>query len=150
MVLDGLKIPQSISIARFLARRFNLAGKDELENLKTDVLVDTLSDLRNSFYQKVFLAKDENKAEAKEKFADDLKLHLGRIEKLVGEYGSNGYAVGSSVTWADFELYEVSSSILLHFTNGLEGYNGILNVRKNLENHHVIGQYIKNRPSTTF
>ena len=150
MVLDDLKIPQSISIARFLARRFKLDGKDELEQLKTDVLVDTLSDLRNSFVQKVFLVKDEDKAEAKLKFVDDMNTHLGRIEKLVKEYGSNGYSVGSSLTWSDFELYEVTERMQSYYPNVLENSKSIINLRNSLENHPIIGVYLKNRPVTSF
>ena len=29
--VDGVKLPQSAAIARFLAKRFNLAGKDDFE-----------------------------------------------------------------------------------------------------------------------
>ncbi len=148
LVVDDLKIAQSLSIARFLARRFNLAGKDELEQLKADVVIDTLGDLRNAFYQKVFFAKDDQKEEAIAKFLEDAKSHLGNIEKLVGQYGSNGYAVGSSLTWADLELYEVSLILLGLNSTVLDGHSGILGVRKNVESHGILGNYIKNRPVT--
>lgn len=44
--IDGKYIGQSNAIARFLARQFNLAGKDEKESLQCDVMVDTLGDLK--------------------------------------------------------------------------------------------------------
>ncbi|CAF4173550.1 unnamed protein product, partial [Adineta steineri] len=42
--VDGVKLPQSMSIARFLAKQFNLAGKDNLEQAKVDTVVDTMID----------------------------------------------------------------------------------------------------------
>ena len=150
MVVDDLKIPQSVSIARFLARRFNLAGRDELEQVKADVIVDTLSDLRNAFYQKVFMVKDDQKAEATTKFLEDAKLHLGRVEKLISQYGSNGHAVGNALTWADLELFEVTTILLGLYPTVLEGHSGILGVRKTVEGHATVGAYIKNRPVTPF
>ena len=42
--VDGKTITQSMTIARFLARKYNLAGKDALEEAETDMMVDFISD----------------------------------------------------------------------------------------------------------
>ncbi|CAF4283512.1 unnamed protein product, partial [Adineta steineri] len=39
---DGEKLPQSLAIARYAARKTKLAGKDDLESAKCDVVVDTM------------------------------------------------------------------------------------------------------------
>jgi glutathione S-transferase len=39
--VDGVKLPQSITICRFLAKQFQLAGKDNFEQAKADAVVDT-------------------------------------------------------------------------------------------------------------
>ena len=44
--IDGKLVGQSNSIARYLAKRYGLAGRDEWESLQCDMLVDTLSDLK--------------------------------------------------------------------------------------------------------
>jgi len=44
--MDGKPIAQSNAVARYLARKHNLAGKDEWESMLCDVLVDTLGDLK--------------------------------------------------------------------------------------------------------
>nr|CAD7570489.1 unnamed protein product [Timema californicum] len=44
--VDGKVVGQSVAIARYLAKEFGLAGKDAWESLQCDMLVDTLSDLR--------------------------------------------------------------------------------------------------------
>ncbi len=58
--IDDLKLPQSLSIARYLAREYNLAGKNNLESAKADAIVDTCVDLMTGFYYKVFLVSDSN------------------------------------------------------------------------------------------
>ena len=42
--VDGKTIGQSMAIARFCARRFGLAGKDEFEGAQADQAVDQVSD----------------------------------------------------------------------------------------------------------
>lgn len=44
--IDGRAVAQSNAVARYLARKYGLAGKDEWEELECDVLVDTLQDLK--------------------------------------------------------------------------------------------------------
>ncbi len=56
---DGEKLPQSISIARYLARQFKLAGKDELESAKCDVIVDTMQEVNDGYCRAWFHINDE-------------------------------------------------------------------------------------------
>lgn len=42
---DDFELPQSLSIARFLAREVNLAGKNSIEQAKADAIVDTVIEL---------------------------------------------------------------------------------------------------------
>ena len=46
--VDGVPIAQSTTIARFLAKEFNLAGKDHLEQAQADMVVDACIDLVES------------------------------------------------------------------------------------------------------
>ncbi|KAL1117626.1 hypothetical protein AAG570_003941 [Ranatra chinensis] len=45
---EGRTVGQSNAIARYLAKKFDLTGRDEWEALECDALVDTLSDLKQS------------------------------------------------------------------------------------------------------
>ena len=45
--IDGEKIGQSITIARFLANKFNLTGKTEIEKAKADMILDCIQDIGN-------------------------------------------------------------------------------------------------------
>lgn len=56
--VNGVKIPQSIAIARYLANEFNLAGRNNLEKAQADAIVDTTIDAYNVYFQKVFFVQD--------------------------------------------------------------------------------------------
>ena len=45
--IDGEKIGQSITIARFLANKFHLTGKTEIEKAKADMILDCIQDIGN-------------------------------------------------------------------------------------------------------
>lgn len=48
--VDGHRVHQSISIARYLAKRVGLGGTNDWENLIIDTVVDTVNDFRLSKY----------------------------------------------------------------------------------------------------
>ena len=50
MTPSTAKLPHSAFIARFLAKEFQLAGKDKLEQAKVEVDVDTIKDAPTVFY----------------------------------------------------------------------------------------------------
>ena len=151
LTVDGLKIPQSASIARFLANRFNLGGKDDLEKVKADAIVDTVSDFFMSFLNNVYKLPEPEKPAAMMKFlGEEAPKHLGNIEKLIKIYGSGTNSVGNSLTWADLQIYDITS--MMHNLDGklLEKYPSILAVRKSVESNAKVAAYLKSRPVTQF
>ena len=149
--MDNIKIPQSLSIARLLAKRFNLAGADDITQAKADAIVDTVLDLGQAYYTKVFFVPAEQKEEALKKFlAEDALKHLANLEKLIGLYGSNGHSAGSSLTWADLYVFDVVS--LLHEKDGkiLEKFPHVAKLKKLVEELPKIAAWLKKRPVTPF
>lgn len=51
--VDGHRVHQSISMARYVAKRVGLAGANEWENLIIDTAVDTVNDFRLSKYFRI-------------------------------------------------------------------------------------------------
>merc|ERR1712212_1021644 len=83
--VDGKTIGQSMAIARYCARRFGLAGKEEPEEAK--------------------------KAEmGKQLKMEKLPAFLASMEKLLKAQGGK-YFAGSSLTWADIVVYQFVSSM---------------------------------------
>lgn len=46
--VDGRRVHQSISMARYLAKQVGLVGADAWEDLQIDIVVDTINDFRLS------------------------------------------------------------------------------------------------------
>jgi glutathione S-transferase len=151
LTVDGFKLPQSLSIARFIAKKFNLYGSDDLEQAKTDAVVDTVSDLQNAFYKSIFSVKEEERDAAKKAFvAGEAAGHLEKIEKLISLWGSNGHSVGSSLRWSDLYILDFTYTLIAIDANILAKYPGILAVNKSAESIPAVAEYLKNRPVTPF
>nr|AEY80028.1 glutathione S-transferase S1 [Laodelphax striatellus] len=99
--VDGKAVCQSNAVARFLARQYNLAGKDEWEALQCDSLVDTLGDLKQVLW---YYRSEQDPIKKEERRATLLKetipFYLKKFEKVISENG--GFSVGNSITWTDF------------------------------------------------
>ena len=126
-----------------------MAGKDELEKAKADAVVDTILDLQNAGVDAVF--KSADKEAAIKKFNEEhAPIHLGRIEKLIGLYGSNGFAVGDGLTWADLYLYDVANAALNLNPHALDGFPGVTASQKSVEANEKVAAYLASRPATAF
>ena len=68
---NGIEIGQSISIARFLAKEFGLAGKDRIEEAKADMVVDCMVDSQGGFTASLH-APEDKKAELQANFEKEI------------------------------------------------------------------------------
>jgi glutathione S-transferase len=156
--VDGIKLPQSMSIARFLAKQFSLAGKDNLEQAKVDAVVDTSIDLATKLIPIHFQEDKEKKAaESKKFFSDELPKHLQNLEVLAKLYSHGGsFFVGNHLTWADLEIYDMLDFILRISNelqldgNILQPYPWLQNNRQTVEKQANLAVYLKSRPPATF
>ena len=150
--IDGKKYPQSVAFSRYLARQFNLTGKDDLEATKCDIIVDTIQEISEAYYTAKFFIKDEKlKAEAEEKFAKEtLPAKLAGLQKLMNDYGDGTWAVGNQVSWADFWLYDALQSFLTVDSEILKKYTTLNNNRSAVETLPNIAEYLENREQTPF
>ncbi|CAF0767784.1 unnamed protein product [Didymodactylos carnosus] len=149
--VDGIKIPQSFTIARFLAKQFNLAGKDNLEQAKADATVDTIADLMAKLSPLMYDKDEVRKQQGIKKFQEEeLPKHLQNLEKLAKLYGNGAFFVGGSLTWADLVFYEISNSLLKLDPNVLKDYQQLLKTRQEVEKHPKVSAYLKSRPESQF
>lgn len=148
--VNGVKLPQSMTIARFLARQFQLAGKDNFEQAQADAVVDTLGDISSSMSQ-IFREQDENKKkELTEKFSSEgLPKNLTNLETLGKLYGGGGpFFVGNHLKWADLVFYATLENILAKDGSVLDKFPWLKKNRAEVEKQPRIGEYLKNRPQT--
>ncbi|XP_052782214.1 S-crystallin 4-like [Mya arenaria] len=148
--VDGkMKISQSGSIARYLAREFDLYGKGNTDMTLVDQIMDTCIDLFSGVLKFAFLKDEAEKAQKREEYlAGDAKKYLGLLEKLVQEGGKSGFAVGSSLTVADLMLYAfIENSQIVEL---LKDYKLLDANRKKVEQLPKIKEYLAKRPVTEF
>ena len=152
LIVDGDKsnaLPQSLAIARYLAKKFGFAGKDELEQSRVDALVYCIADFQRAWIEEILHSKDKETTLKKFKEAD-IPLHVGRIEKLIGLYGSNGFAVGGALTFADLFLYDMAKVAVEIEPSALDNAPGISASLKSVEANEKLAAYLASRQSSTF
>jgi glutathione S-transferase len=151
---DGTQIPQSLSIARYVARETGLAGKDNLESAKIDAVVDTQRDMNDVFHAKVLFEKDENKkTQELDKFiAGDLLKYVEQLMTLKKAYSTDKkYLVGNKLSWADLFVYlsidrvikaapQTKNQLDMHFKDMFD----------TIHSHQNIKKYFDERPDTPF
>ncbi|CAF1035216.1 unnamed protein product [Adineta steineri] len=150
--VDGVKLPQSLSIARFLAKQFHLAGKDNFEQAQVDAVVDTIYDCLTKYVPIRFETDEAKKEELTKKFlAEELPKHLQNFETLGKLYGKGGhFFVGKQLTWADLLFFDVGAIILQVDSNAFNNHAWLKQNRAEVEKQPKIAEYLKNRPQTQF
>nr|XP_012217369.1 PREDICTED: uncharacterized protein LOC105669156 [Linepithema humile] len=97
--IDGQKYPQSKAISRFIAKKGNLYGSDDIEALEIDATVETIDDLRVAL--STYYWEQDAALKAKLKETADQKLPF-LLEKLEAQVKSNGgHFVRGKLSWAD-------------------------------------------------
>ncbi len=149
--VDGVTIPQSKSMERFLARRFNMMGSNDLEAAQIDAICESVRDFKD-MYQKVrFLPEDEKDAGMKEWFTVTLVERLTLLEnQLVGE---SGFSVGNTMSLSDVVLF---SFINEFFDNKEAALNATLTSPKiravvdRVSSDEKVVKWLNERPKTSF
>ncbi|XP_037032187.1 glutathione S-transferase-like [Bradysia coprophila] len=99
--VDGKRVHQSVSIAQYVAKRVNLSGANDWENLLIDAAVDTINDFR----AKIVAVQYERDEAVKEKKmvtlnAKTIPFYLTKLDDIAKE--NNGHLALGKLTWADF------------------------------------------------
>ena len=104
--IDGLKLVQSQSIVRYLARRGNLYGSSDVDAANCDMIADAARDCMGGVTSYPFLCIDGKEGEAKQKVQNSIKKYFHRFEAILNnnKAGKGTYLVGSSLTYADIVL----------------------------------------------
>merc|ERR1712123_94955 len=109
--VDGVTICQSMTIARYLARRCGLAGSTDLEAAQADEAVDTVSDWIQQQKEAIKPPLPGQKPVMQREFVDvQLQAWLGKMERLLTSRGGKHFS-GAGLTWADLAVFHVLDSM---------------------------------------
>jgi glutathione S-transferase len=152
--VDGVRLCQSNTCARYLANQFHLAGKTDLEKAQADMVVDCLADAFKPAIS-VFYEKDEaRKVEMKKKYIDEqLPQFFTYFEAmLTSNHGGDNYFVGSELTWADVAFYNFIFWAG-NFTGSdkvIEKFPKLTALYKKVDSNPKIAEWVAKRPKTEF
>lgn len=146
--VDGHRVHQSISMARFLARKVGLAGSNDWENLVTDIAVDTVNDFR----LKIAVVSYEPDDEVKEKkmitlTTEVIPFYLEKLEAITKD--NNGFLALGKLTWADLYLAGILDYLnYLAKIDLLANYPGLKALVDQVNNMDQIKAWLEKRPVT--
>ena len=141
---------------RFLANRFGLDGKTDIEQAKANSIIDQLNDLYFYYAQAYYRTEDKESKEREDEKLTRTKLpaYYRSIENII-EGSSTVYCIGDKITYADLAIActvdrdQLNEMIQLNDTF-LEAYPNIKRVFENVNNQPKIAEWRKTRNSTWF
>nr|QUF59399.1 glutathione S-transferase GSTS1/2-5 [Brachionus angularis] len=142
------KISQSVTIARYLARKFNLAGKGDEEQAIVEMYGDQVTDLLNEL-TKVYMEKDETKkASLRKTFGEEiLPNQLKIFESRIAATGS-GYIAASGLTWTDLFLFNLLEYLADKKEETLSYFPNIKALDQKIRANPKIANWLEKRPKT--
>jgi prostaglandin-H2 D-isomerase / glutathione transferase len=117
-VLDvgGVRIAQSVAIARFCGKRAGLYPTSEVDQARVDELMDTATQITGLLGPSFTESDPERRAELRAKLvARELPKWFGFLEARLLANGDSGFLVGDQLTIADLLIWK----LLGWFTGGI-------------------------------
>lgn len=151
--IDGKTFCQSNAIARYLARKFKLAGKTDLEELQVDMIIDCFEDIAKPVLAARFESDETRKATLQKKLSEEqLPTFLENLEKILkSNNGGDGFFVGNELTWADLAFLAVYGWIKLSGNESLiDKHSKLKALKDRVEAVPKIAAWIAKRPVTDF
>merc|ERR1739838_498438 len=139
--VEGTTIGQSMTITRYLAKRFGLAGKTDVDAAEADQAVDALNDLMNSVIP-VMREQDE------EKKTETMPNWLKMMETLLTSKGGIHFA-GNQLTWADIAIYHTLDMFQGRFSIDFEDCPKLKKLIETVKNLPNIQKWEAARPNTS-
>lgn len=149
----GVALCQSLAIARFLARKFDLAGKTDVDQARADMLVDCFDDTVKPMLKFMFEPDESKKAEMQKKFLEEeLPKSLTALEKMLkGNKGGDGFFVGDALTWADLGFLAMSGWLsIIGADPQIDKYPKLKALLEKVSKAPKIAEWLEKRPKTAF
>ncbi|CAG7833513.1 unnamed protein product [Allacma fusca] len=138
-LIDGdLKLVQSTTILRYLARKYDLMGKSMEEATRVDLIESEICDFRSGFT--TGLCYNPNFEDLKDGYLVTLPKKLKRFSEYLE---SRKYFAGDDVTYVDFMVYEMLDQHKLLDPKCLDAFENLQNFVNNVESLENIKSYIK-------
>ncbi|KAI6233738.1 hypothetical protein M3Y99_00889200 [Aphelenchoides fujianensis] len=147
---DGVQIPQSYAIARYVGRKVGLAGANEVEAALVDAVADLYKDLIVEIAPYLHRRNDEQKdALFANQFEPAIKKFFPLFEKQLKASGS-GFFVKSGSSWADFFVAEGFQSLKNVEPGVIAKWPFALEFLERVHSLPALKEYVAGRPHSDF
>ncbi|XP_041106073.1 glutathione S-transferase, alpha tandem duplicate 1 [Polyodon spathula] len=119
--IDGMKLVQTKAILSYIAAKYNLYGKDLKERVMIDMYVEGIRDLMELIVKHPFLPPAEKESNTKLIQTKAIDRYFPVYEKALARSGG-GYLVGSQLSQADVQVFEVVLMVEEKFPSVLSNF----------------------------
>ncbi|EFO84537.1 CRE-GST-13 protein [Caenorhabditis remanei] len=151
LTVDGLEIPQSMAIARYLATKFGFAGKTPEESALVDAFVDQFKDfyaeIHDYFYTMLGFTQLDGEEQKEKVLIPARDKFLPLLAKFLAK-SKSGFLVDSGITFADLIIVDDMTTLINWWPQYADGYPEILAWRERVMNYPKLKEYIEKRPVT--
>ena len=149
--IDGKVISQSKTIERFLAKKYNMMGDNEIEAAIIDSICEHVRDFKDAYQRVRKLPTEEKESGLNTWFKETLFEKLSLLDNILGNRNQN-FCVGDRLSLADVVLF---SFITQFFDNKEDAMSATNNLKiRNIVNHvnslNEVQDWITNRPESVF
>nr|XP_033200361.1 glutathione S-transferase-like [Bombus vancouverensis nearcticus] len=146
--VDGKPVAEADDVARYLARMYDLMGRNERDALICDELVETLGDLKQAIcYCRMEEDPERKEARMNQLLNETIPLYLTKFDQIIGEYG--GYIIPSTTTWADFVFAAALENFEYMFgASALDKYPAFRALKRRIHRIPAISDWLIRRPYT--
>ncbi|XP_034508118.1 glutathione S-transferase Mu 4-like [Ambystoma mexicanum] len=137
-LIDGpLKLTQSNAILRYIARKHNLCGESESEEVRVDMTENQAMDFRRGLAMIVY---NPNYEALKGPYLEGLPEKLKQFSKFLGQ---RKWFAGCKVTFVDFIMYEALDQHRMLEPTCLESFSNLENFLHEFEALEKMDAYMK-------
>lgn len=151
LTVDNNVICQSKSIERYLAKRFNMMGVNEIEDAQIDSICEWIRDFKQD-YQKIrqLPETDNERIDGMETwFTQDLPNKLEQLELLISSINMSD----NNITLADISIYCFICEFFDNKSGAINATNNTPNIKKLIDkvsNLQTVKDWLEKRPNTPF
>ena len=114
--INGEIICQSKSIERFLARKFNMMGQNEIQNAKIDSICESVRDIKDT-YQKIRNTQEKKEESMNIWFNETLPERLNLLSNLFDKEGI--YCINKNISLADIVIFSLLTQFFDNVTDSM-------------------------------
>ncbi|CAI9723157.1 S-crystallin 3-like [Octopus vulgaris] len=155
------QIPQSMAMARYLAREFGFHGRSNIEMARVDYISECFYDILDD-YLRMFQEKDGKmmfqrssdsniSSERRMRYEETLRRILPFMERTLEMYNNgNQYFMGDQFSMADMMCYCALENPMRDDSALLNNYPKLQALRTRVMNHTKLSSYLQKRSRTEF